>query len=139
MNDILPFLVHHFILSSVFIVLLAAVIYVEMKGNARGVKKISPQEAIHLINREKALVIDLRDKALYTAGHIAGALSMAQSELIGHPKLEGKTAHPLILVCGNGSHSPALATQLYKKGFTQLFYLGGGMTTWTGEHLPVVK
>jgi rhodanese-related sulfurtransferase len=139
MNDIIPFLLNHFILSTIFIILMAAVIYVEMAGNARGVKRVSPQEAIHLINREHALVIDLRDKALYKAGHIAHAISIGQSELIGHSKLDGKTDQTIILVCASGMHSPALATQLYKKGFSKLFFLKGGMSAWSNDNLPVVK
>ncbi len=139
MNDIIPFLINHFILSSLFILLLGAVIYVEMIGGAKGVKKISPQEAIHLINREQALVVDLRDAAAYKAGHIVNAVQITPSELLTHKKLEGKVELNIILVCASGTQSPAQAAHLSKKGFLKVFYIGGGMGAWRAENLPVVK
>jgi rhodanese-related sulfurtransferase len=140
MNDIILFLVHHYILSTLFILLLIVVIYIETAGSTpKGVKKISPAEAIHFMNRENALIIDLRDSTAYKVGHIAKAVSISPGELLEHKKLAGKEDQAIILVCENGMKSSTSARQLSQKGFLKVFYISGGMNTWTNENLPIVK
>ncbi len=139
MNDIILFLLHHWALSGAFILLVIAVIYLETKGSARGVKKISSQQAVQLINRENALVVDVREINAYKEGHILNAIHVLPSELSDNKRLIDRKGLAIILVCSNGMQSPALAANLVKQGFSAVYYLSGGIASWKAEHLPVVK
>ena len=60
-----------------------------MRGGVAG--RLTPAEAVQLINREKAVMIDVCEPAEYAAGHVAGAKSVPLATL------ERLTAVPLAL------------------------------------------
>jgi rhodanese-related sulfurtransferase len=139
MNEIIAFLLNHWILSATFLVLLGLILYVETTSSAKGARKLSNQQAVHFINRENALLVDLRDPNAFLSGHIANAINILPSELAEHKRMLSHKEMPIILVCAAGMQSPALAEKLIKQGFQKVFYLGGGINGWRTEHLPIVK
>ena len=46
---------------------------------------------------------------------------------------------PVILVCATGVESPKMGQLLTTNGFTQLYYLSGGIAMWQSDNMPVVK
>lgn len=105
-----------------------------------GVKSIVPQQVTHLINKEDALVIDMRAIADFNKGHIAGSKNIPQSKLDSSEKeLEKYKNTPIIMVCASGVTAGPAASKLKKAGFEQVFRLAGGYQSWVGENLPVVR
>ena len=50
--------------------------------NLNNAKRIPRDEAVKLVKERKAVFVDVRSKESYEAGHIKGAISIPESELI---------------------------------------------------------
>lgn len=139
MTDVMDFIARHPLLSSAWLFLLVMLLTSLFKRNHG--KLVSTTEAALLINREDALLVDLRDQPSFRKGHIAGAHHIPLSQLeSGVPALlEKHKASPIILVCNLGQSAQKAAALLHKQGFTALHVLRGGMGEWQGANLPQVK
>jgi rhodanese-related sulfurtransferase len=137
MEQFIEFVGNHWILSSVWVVLFMLLIISYSKTSS---KMIGVQEATMLLNREEAVVIDIRAKADYKKGHILGSVNIPTNQLDegakGLPKDKSK---PLILVCHSGVTTASVAQKLHKLGYDNLHRLQGGITSWKGENLPLEK
>lgn len=108
-----------------------------LRGGAGGV---TPAEAVQLINREKAVVIDVCEAEEYAAGHVAGAKSIPLGEL--EAKLPGAVKNktlPLILVCASGARAGRAVLVARKLGYDKAQPLAGGMRSWREANLPVER
>ena len=106
----------------------------------QGGAAITPTNLVNLVNREGAMLLDIRDTKDYSSGHIAGAVSMPVSSIdarIG--ELESHKDKPVVLVCKMGQHASATGRKLKALGFENVRRLSGGMSEWTASSLPVVK
>jgi rhodanese-related sulfurtransferase len=101
---------------------------------------VSPTEATHLINREDALVIDVREPGEFTAGHVLGAknLPLARLEAAG-AELPKRKDRPVIVYCETGERSGRAAATLRKQGFSRVLNLSGGIGAWRQAGLPLEK
>lgn len=137
MGQLFEFVGNHLFLAGAFVVMLVAFVVNEMR---RGGRTISAQELVHLVNRESALVLDIRDRKEFEAGHIVGARNIPFAALesrIG--ELEPWRDRPVVVACKIGQNSGAAGTLLRKAGFENVMRLAGGMTEWRNSSLPVVK
>ena len=106
----------------------------------RQTKEVGAFEAVQLINRRDALVLDVRDTGDYAAGHIASAKHLPEAQLADRIKeLEKFRARPIIVSCRAGSRAPSVTGMLRKKGFTEAFALRGGIAAWQQASLPLEK
>ncbi len=97
-------------------------------------------EAVNLINRRDAVIIDVRDKADYAAGHVPNARHMPLADLAGRlAELEKFKARPLLVNCAPGAAAAKACTILKQAGFKEVFALRGGMGGWAEASLPVEK
>ncbi|MFN3883201.1 MAG: rhodanese-like domain-containing protein [Rhodocyclaceae bacterium] len=132
-----------FIQQNLMWVALAAVsggmlLWQTVKGG--GGKNISVSEATLLINRQDALVVDVRETAEWSAGHIPAARHLPLSQFAKHlVEIDKSKDKPIILVCASGNRSGTAARMLQKAGFQQVFNLAGGMRAWIDAGLPVTK
>ncbi|NMG53115.1 rhodanese-like domain-containing protein [Aromatoleum aromaticum] len=110
-------------------------------ARAQGDKsQVSPIEATLLINREEAIVIDIRDQAEYSRGHIPNARHIPQSDLERRSaELAKFKDRPLIVYCFTGARSSAAVATLRKAGFEKLFNLRGGLVEWEKAGQPVSR
>jgi len=105
-----------------------------------GGKNITVAEATLLINRQDAVIVDVRETAEWSAGHIQNARHMALGHLAGRlSELEKFKDAPLILVCASGNRSGHACRRLQKAGFQQVFNLSGGMRAWGDAGLPLTR
>jgi rhodanese-related sulfurtransferase len=74
------------------------------RGIASGA--VSTAEAVRLINREKAVLIDISEPADYAAAHVAGAKNVPLATIETAKNLPSNKALPLVVVCANGSRAP---------------------------------
>ena len=101
---------------------------------------LTPAAAVQLINREKAVVIDVCEPAEYPAGHVGGARSIPLGEL--EAKLPGAVknkATPLVLVCASGMRSGRAVAIARKLGYDNAQSLSGGLKSWREASLPIEK
>ena len=106
----------------------------------RGGKEVGPFEAVQLINRNDALVIDLRDTGEYEAGHISGARHLPERQLVERlSELEKFKTRPLVLACRSGMRASAAVQILRRNGFEQAVALRGGISAWEQAGMPLQK
>jgi rhodanese-related sulfurtransferase len=100
---------------------------------------VNTAQATHLINREDALVVDVREPGEYGAGHILGARNVPLSRLADAADLGKRKDRPLILYCDSGDRSGKAISVLKKQGFARVVNLSGGIGAWQQAGLPVEK
>ena len=100
---------------------------------------ITPQEAVMLINREKALVVDVCEAVEFAQGHINGARNIPLAQLAEGKDLPGKKQQAVVVVCASSAHASRTAAQLKAQGYENVRVLGGGMNAWRTANLPVNK
>jgi rhodanese-related sulfurtransferase len=101
---------------------------------------LSAAGAVQLINREKAVVIDVCETTEFAAGHVGGAKNIPLSQL--EEKLPGVVKNksvPVILVCQSGARSGRAVAVAKKLGYEQAQSLGGGLGAWRAANLPIEK
>ncbi|WP_119152980.1 rhodanese-like domain-containing protein [Caldimonas tepidiphila] len=104
-----------------------------------GAGAVSPAEAVRLINREKAVVIDVCEPAEYQGGHVAGARNVPLGQLDGAKQLPPNKALPVIVVCATGARASRAVATLRKLGYENARALAGGLAAWRAADLPVEK
>ncbi|HXJ08724.1 MAG TPA: rhodanese-like domain-containing protein [Burkholderiales bacterium] len=102
-----------------------------------GGPSVSAAQATQLINRDDALIVDVREPAEYQAGHILGAKN-TPLERLGETELKRKDK-PVIVYCESGERAPKAAAILRKRGYDRVLSLQGGLGAWKQAGLPVEK
>lgn len=139
MQQFFTFVLNHWVLFlALFIVsvLLAANL---LSDKLLGFKSVDPQAATQLINREGAVVLDVREEADFSAGHIVNAIHIPLAGLEARLKeLDSMRESPFIVTCQAGQLSARAGDILRKHGFTKVYKLGGGLMAWKDAKLPMV-
>lgn len=139
MQDFTVFLSHHPYLSTAFIVVLVIVFLLEWIRARRNVFNLTSARVTHLLNRENAVVIDIRAQDAYKSGHILNSHCMKPDEIKQNPKkLEKFRGNPIIIVAAGGNEAQKLAAFLLKNGYNA-YSLAGGIPAWIEAQLPLVK
>ena len=108
-----------------------------MRGSRAG--SVSAAQAVHMINREKGVVVDVSEPAEYAAAHVAGSRSVPFGNLESSKDLPSNKALPLILVCPTGARASRAAATLRKLGYEKAVPLAGGLAAWREANLPIEK
>jgi rhodanese-related sulfurtransferase len=140
MQQYIDFFFHHLELWIAFFVILLFLLALEIRNKITGLKQLSPQEVTRLINRENAVVLDVRDSTQFATGHIIAAINIPQAELEDKiSRLEKYKNTPIIIITNAGQPTSKIASLLQSRGFTQLFTLQGGIANWQNSSLPLEK
>ena len=103
-------------------------------------KEVGVAEAVQLINRQDAAVVDVREPGEFKGGHIPNARSIPLGQLAERTKdLDKLKGKPVVLACASGNRSMTAAGTLRKAGFEQVVSLSGGMAAWQQAGMPVEK
>jgi rhodanese-related sulfurtransferase len=101
---------------------------------------LKPTEAVMLMNRDKAVVVDVCDATEFAAGHVIGAKHVPLADLETKlPATVKNKATPVILVCASGARSNRALAIAKKLGYENAHSLSGGMGAWRAASLPVEK
>lgn len=108
----------------------------------RGAKtgSLTAQGAVQLINRERAVVVDVREPEEFAAGHMTGAKNVPLNQL--EEKLAGTVKNktvPLLLVCATGARAQRAVATAKKLGYEQAQAVAGGLKSWKEANLPLEK
>lgn len=138
MEKLPEFIANHLFLVTLFISLAALLLW-NISSGAVGAPQISPQEAVQLINREHAKVLDLRSDEEFAGGHIINAVNETSAALMDDnaDQLQRYRGQPLILCCRHGRDSQRVAHGLKKRGVDKLYCLKGGISAWHAANLPL--
>lgn len=111
-----------------------------LNRGASGVTNVSATEAVLLLNRNKPLILDVRDEAEFAAGHIQGAKHIPVAELLTRIKeIEKFKNKPVLIHCQKGMRSKGACSILKGQQFEQLHNLQGGLDAWLDANLPLIK
>jgi rhodanese-related sulfurtransferase len=139
MQEYILFLQRHEGLSLAFCGVLLILFILETFRARASSGQLTPLQVTNSLNHDNALVVDLRAPALFSAGHIIGATSLPIPEFKAKAKkLIAHKNRPLILVCDKGLDARKYAEELKAEGYNALT-LSGGMASWMGADLPLVK
>lgn len=108
-----------------------------LRGDNAG---LAPAGAVQLVNREKAVLIDVCGADEYAAGHAVGARNVPLAELETRlPSVVKNKALPLVLLCASGARAQRAAAIARKLGYANVQVLAGGLKAWREASLPVEK
>lgn len=92
-----------------------------------------------LINRSDAIVVDVRDKKEFEAGHIVGSINIPLAKIDQRmTELKKHQEKPVIVVCKLGQQSGEAAKKIQEAGHEQVYKLSGGVTEWKAQSMPLV-
>ena len=138
--ELIAFASRHPYLSLGLAGLTVAIVFNEVSGLFRGYKGLQPAGLTALVNRDNALVVDLRPSGDFEKGHIPGAKNVQMSQFDPENKhLTAARALPVVLVCKAGQTSGDAAKRLRKAGFEHVYVLDGGIGAWQQAGLPLAK
>jgi rhodanese-related sulfurtransferase len=104
------------------------------------VADVTPAQAVQLINRRDALVLDVRAPAERGGGHIPHARHLPFSELKERvDELRQFKERPVVVSCQWGAQATVACATLKKNGFNEVFVLRGGINAWRDANLPLEK
>lgn len=140
MTELFAFFARHPLLSLALAGITLALIYTELARFWQGFKTLKPAELTALVNRENALVVDIRAINDFQQGHIAGAKNVLMSQFDPENKqLASAKSLPVVVVCKTGMSAVGAAKRLVKAGFEKVYVLDGGISAWEQASLPLVK
>ncbi len=140
MEQIVEFITNHYLLTGAFVSILALLFLDIFGGKMRGYSVATPSEVTQLINRENALVLDIREENEFHSGHIVNAIHIPLGYLKDRmAELEKYKNRPIITACRSGNRSSNACSLLKKEGFENIYNLKGGMMAWQHASLPLDK
>ncbi|MDQ2911518.1 MAG: rhodanese-like domain-containing protein [Actinomycetota bacterium] len=96
---------------------------------------VGPRQAAELAERQGALILDVRERDEWDAGHVPGAAHIPLGELAQRFK-ELPQGRRIVAACRSGNRS-ALATESLRRAGLQVDNLEGGMKEWQKAGLPL--
>ena len=139
-SDYADFIADNLFLVALFLILLTAIIITEAKKLTKKYKDLTPAQAVQLLNRDNALMIDVREVSELSGDGIRDAKHMSFSTLASRfSELLKAKDKPLIAFCMNGIKAPKACHLLCKQGFTKVYCLKGGIMAWKDANMPVIK
>jgi rhodanese-related sulfurtransferase len=138
MDKLLEFLAANPLLVAATLLMAIAVVAVEIQLRARALLEVSTAEAVRMINRG-AMVVDIRDKSRFDAGHVVDAVLMEPADLIKGEEGRLKKKRGVVVVCEHGNQSYGAVKALRAAGFDGAFSLKGGISSWQRDSQPLVS
>ncbi|MEQ1602213.1 MAG: rhodanese-like domain-containing protein [Methylophilaceae bacterium] len=105
-----------------------------------GNTNLPPNAAVLLINRDNAIVLDVRDEAEFASGSITGARNIPLAQLADRiAELQRYKDKAILVNCQTGTRSLKACGILRKHEFSKVFGLDGGLNAWAEAKLPTVR
>src|SRR5690606_28584422 len=109
-------------------------------GGRRAGESASHPEVVLLLNKDQAVVLDLRDKKEFGEGHITGSINIpfasSKDRAVELQKYKDKQ---IVLVDKMGQHTGVAGKILRAAGYQDIRRLSGGVTEWRNANMPLVK
>jgi rhodanese-related sulfurtransferase len=137
MENVGSFIVNHWLLVTLFVVLVALILSDALSRKISGINPLGTAEAIQIVNQRNGVFLDIRETAEFKKEHIAESMSLPLSTLEANIAKLKDPAQPIILICASGQRARTAAKQLRGKGFSNIYVLTGGLNAWKDGKLPL--
>ena len=141
MQEYIDFFTGQPMLSVAWIAIAGMLINSLIQSKISKVKNITPSEAVTLMNKEDAIVVDIRNAEAFKKGHILNAknIPVAQIDKGSFSAIEKDKNSPIVMVCDSGTQSAGAAKKLVAAGFENVSNLATGINGWTSASFPTTK
>lgn len=140
MEHLPEFIANHLFLVSLFIGILCLLLWNLFGTAASGIQEIGPAEMTRMMNREKAVVLDIRDEQEFSNGHILNAMNIPARKLAEQVNdLSKYKDRPLIFACKQGIDSVRAARIAKHAGVEKIYCLKGGVQAWKNANMPLLR
>ena len=109
-----------------------------MYETSKGGKRITPSQAVDLINNNDAIFVDIRQKDSFESGHIHGSINV-QKDSFGKQEHLLNKGKAVVVITENGLDAGGAGVELLKLGIEEVYLLKDGLISWQEESLPLVK
>ena len=137
MQEYLDFAVRHPFLMGAVTALIVMIAVTEIRRLTRRYKEVTAAQAVQLINRESAWILDVREEQEVKGSIIPNARRIALSEL---PKRIGELKDqegPVIAYCKAGVQAHRACKMLVGEGLAPVYNLKGGISAWQEAGMPL--
>jgi rhodanese-related sulfurtransferase len=139
MQQLLEYVANHPVLVGATVLLALAALGYELSRMRSGGQSVGPLDAVRLMN-QGALVLDVRSKDQFDAGHVIDARNLPNADLAqGVETLKKYRDKPVLTCCDTGMTAGTAARALRAQGFSKVATLRGGLQAWRAENLPLVR
>lgn len=141
MQEYIDFASKNAALCLAWVGILGFLIYSIVTSAMSKVKAVNNNQAVVLMNKEDAVIVDTRSAEEYRKSHILNAVNVTVADITANKLalIEKYKNSPIIVMCDTGMSANKAANQLVKAGFTTVHALSGGMVSWKDANLPTVK
>lgn len=138
-NEYVTFLMQNWYLTLAFFAILLAIIAVEYQEGQKSSHVVSTDELTKMVNRDNAVVLDVRDETSYKSGHIVDSLWFSTQNLEKSIKsLKKHKSKPCVLVDADGKSVGSVISQCKEQGFERVVGLQGGIAAWKDAGMPLI-
>jgi rhodanese-related sulfurtransferase len=139
-EEYLVFARNHPLLIAGLIAIVGMIVWSEFSRLTRKYKQVNTTQAVQILNRDDAVVVDVREDAEVRAGKIKGAKHIPLAQLKNRlVELEQAKTKPVLVYCRSGNRSAHACSLMSKLGFQDVSNLAGGIVAWESANLPISK
>ena len=140
MERLIEFAGNHLFLVTLFIAILSLLIWNLYGSVISGATLLEPAEVTRMINRDHAMVLDIRPPGDFETGHVLNAINIPNADLNERLKeLDKYQQKSLIVYCENGTVTNQAIRILKSNGFEKIYGMKGGLAGWKNATLPVAR
>jgi rhodanese-related sulfurtransferase len=133
MDHSFEFILNHPVLSVALFIFIYLIISFEIKNFTKKYKSINCNDLVSKINESQIVVLDTREKTEYKKGHISQAILHDSSNT---KKID---FNEVVVYDKDEVTSVSSAEKISKNNSIKVFYLEGGIQSWTENNLPLVE
>ena len=137
MAQFVEFIANHWMLSGLWVLIFLAILGYQSVASG---SVLSPQQATLLVNRGNGVLLDIRERKDFEAGHIVNSVNIPFNKLESRcTELDKHKSDPIIIVCNMGQTASQAVPVLQKAGFSNISRLKGGVNEWRTQGLPLIS
>jgi rhodanese-related sulfurtransferase len=132
----------------ILLFLVVFLIFTEQKKESpSGFGNVSVQEAKAMVEKGDVFILDVRTPDEFNSSHIKGATLIPVSNAFGsslssdrllEARIDEVPKKKILVYCRTGHRSNTASTILVNTGYSQVYNMIGGITSWIGAGYPVV-
>ena len=129
-----------FIVQNALLIIIAVIAAVSLAMPLINTRRFGPmvssEQAVSLINKQNALVVDVRAQKHFKRVRIANSVNIPANEI--QNRLGELSKDRTIIVVDNSGNMSAAASKLLRGvGFTKVYVLDSGLVGWMRDKLPL--
>ena len=129
-----------FIVQNALLIIIAVIAAVSLAMPIINTRRFGPmvssEQAVSLINKQNALVVDVRAQKDFKRVRIANSVNIPANEI--QNRLGELSKDRTIIVVDNSGNMSAAASKLLRGvGFTKVYVLDSGLVGWMRDKLPL--